>query len=165
MRPWAPAIRSPGQPSAGLANLRCAPGDETILEDAPVTYLMSLEHQFTEVLGFMRALQLTDPAEDWVWDSTEACWRTRAAPGGSPRGSMHAPCSAGAGRNTWPRPSGSDGRVRRHALMSRLRKATLDGKLWTCRARNPEGRRSLVKSLISWPLRVTRIRGPVASIR
>jgi hypothetical protein len=52
-----------------------------------------------------------------------------------------------------------------YALMSRLRKATLDGKLWTCRARNPEGRRSLVKSLISCPLRVTRIRVPAASIR
>jgi hypothetical protein len=38
--------------------------DETILEDGPVTYLLSLEHQLTEVLGFMRALQLTDPAED-----------------------------------------------------------------------------------------------------
>lgn len=72
------AIGRPGQPP-----LR-PPGDETILEDAPVTYLMSLEHQLTEVLGFMRAPQLIDPAEDWVWDSTEACWRTRAAPGGSP---------------------------------------------------------------------------------
>jgi hypothetical protein len=40
--------------------------DEIILEDGPVTYLLSLEHQLTEVLGFMRALQLTDPAEDWV---------------------------------------------------------------------------------------------------
>jgi hypothetical protein len=67
---------------AGQPPLRS--GGETILEDAPVTYLMSLEHQLTEVLGFMRALQLTDPAEDRVWDSTEACWRTRAAPGGSP---------------------------------------------------------------------------------
>jgi hypothetical protein len=51
--------------------------DETILEDGPVTYLLSLEHQLTEVLGFMRALQLTDPAEDWVWDENDACWRSR----------------------------------------------------------------------------------------
>jgi hypothetical protein len=52
-------------------------GDETILEDVPVTYLMSLEYQLTGVLGFMRALQLTDPAEDWVWDENDACWRSR----------------------------------------------------------------------------------------
>ena len=39
--------------------------DETILEDGPVTYLLSLEHQ------------LTDPAEDWVWDENDACWRSR----------------------------------------------------------------------------------------
>jgi hypothetical protein len=52
-------------------------GDETILEDVPVTYLMSLEYQLTEALGFFRALQLTDPAEDWVWDETDACWRSR----------------------------------------------------------------------------------------
>jgi hypothetical protein len=51
--------------------------DETILEDVPVTYPMSLEHQLTEVLGFMRALQLTDPAEDWVWDENDACWPSR----------------------------------------------------------------------------------------
>ena len=25
----------------------------------------------------MRALQLTDPAEDWVWDENDACWRSR----------------------------------------------------------------------------------------
>jgi len=51
--------------------------DETILEDGPVTDLLSPEHQLTEVLGFMRALQLTDPAEDWVWDENDACWRSR----------------------------------------------------------------------------------------
>ena len=39
--------------------------DETILEDGPVTYLLSLEHQ------------LTDPAEDWVWDENDAYWRSR----------------------------------------------------------------------------------------
>ena len=38
---------------------------------------MSLEHQLTGVLGFMRALQLTDPAEDWAWDENDACWRSR----------------------------------------------------------------------------------------
>ena len=51
--------------------------DEIILEDGPVIYLLSLEHQLTEVLGFMRALQLTDPAEDWVRDENDACWRSR----------------------------------------------------------------------------------------
>ena len=50
---------------------------QTILEDVPVTYLMSLEYQLTGVLGFKRALQLTDPAEDWVWDENDACWRSR----------------------------------------------------------------------------------------
>jgi hypothetical protein len=74
------------------------------------------------------------------------------------------PCSAGAGGT--PGPGGAVVMASGlYALMSRLRKATLDGKLWTCRARNPEGRRSLVKSLISCPLRVTRIRVPAASIR
>ena len=60
---------------------------------------------------------------------------------------------------------GGDCAVRSYALIRKLRKATFDGKLWSCRARNPASRRVLVKSLISWPLRVTRIRDPVASIR
>ena len=64
-----------------------------------------------------------------------------------------------------PRLCGGDCAVRSYALIRKLRKATFDGKLWTCRARNPASRRVLVKSLISWPLRVTRIRDPVASIR
>jgi hypothetical protein len=48
-----------------------------ILPSVPVAYLMSLEHQLTEVLGFMRAFQLTDPAEDWAWDDNDACYRSR----------------------------------------------------------------------------------------
>jgi hypothetical protein len=52
-------------------------GDETILRDVPVTYLLWLEHQLTEVLGFFRALQVNDPAKDWVWDPEDQSWRTR----------------------------------------------------------------------------------------
>jgi hypothetical protein len=52
-------------------------GEDVILHDVPVTHLLFLEHQLTEILGFFGALQLTDPAEDWVWDDDEACWRTQ----------------------------------------------------------------------------------------
>jgi hypothetical protein len=43
-------------------------GDETILNDVPVTFLMNLEHQLTEIVSFFRALQVNDPAKDWVRD-------------------------------------------------------------------------------------------------
>lgn len=52
-------------------------GDTTILPGVPVTYLLWLEHQLDEIIGFFRALQVTDPSKDWVWDASDNSYRTR----------------------------------------------------------------------------------------
>jgi hypothetical protein len=51
--------------------------DEPLLRDVPVTYLLSLEHQIDEVVGFFRALQVNDPAKDWEWRAEDLEFRTR----------------------------------------------------------------------------------------
>lgn len=53
-------------------------GDDVILHDVPVTFLLSLEHQLQEVVGFFRALQVYDLSKDWVWDAEDNSYRTRA---------------------------------------------------------------------------------------
>jgi hypothetical protein len=52
-------------------------GGKVLLPSVPVTYLMSLEHQLTEIVGFFRALQVNDPAKEWVWDAGDQSFRTR----------------------------------------------------------------------------------------
>lgn len=51
-------------------------GGEIILGDVPVTYLLSLEKQLTDLRTFFRALPALDPAETWTWDATSATYRT-----------------------------------------------------------------------------------------
>jgi hypothetical protein len=51
-------------------------GDETIPPDVPVTFLLSLEHQLTDILGLFRALQVTDPAEKWDWSEEDSSYRS-----------------------------------------------------------------------------------------
>lgn len=50
--------------------------EEPLLRDVPVTYLLSLEHQLDEVIGFFRALQVNDPAKDWDWRAEDLEFRT-----------------------------------------------------------------------------------------
>ena len=48
-----------------------------LLRDVPVTYLLPLEHQLGQVLGFFRALQVRDPSELWDWDEDDGSFRSR----------------------------------------------------------------------------------------
>lgn len=48
----------------------------TLLSDVPVTYLMFLEKQLTDVGTFFKKLQTLDPSENWTWDHLNEHWRT-----------------------------------------------------------------------------------------
>jgi hypothetical protein len=52
-------------------------GEDVILHDVPVTHLLFLEHQLTEIVGLYRALQVNDPAKDWEWNEGDQSYRTR----------------------------------------------------------------------------------------
>lgn len=47
-----------------------------ILVDVPVTYLMFLEHQLTDIHTFVSKLPTLDPASEWVFDETANCFAT-----------------------------------------------------------------------------------------
>lgn len=47
-----------------------------LLKDAPVTYLLFLEKQLTDLLTFTKKLPTLDPAEQWEWDANQACYAT-----------------------------------------------------------------------------------------
>lgn len=49
---------------------------EPLLRDVPVTYLLFLEKQLTDVHTFVAKLPLLDPAEEWVPDATSGVWKT-----------------------------------------------------------------------------------------
>ena len=52
-----------------------------LLKAVPVTYLLFLEKQLTDVHTFVAKLPLLDPAEDWedAVDPVTGCWKTRPA--------------------------------------------------------------------------------------
>ena len=52
---------------------------KTLLKAVPVTYLLFLEKQLTDVHTFVAKLPLLDPAEDWedAVDPVSGCWKTR----------------------------------------------------------------------------------------
>ena len=54
---------------------------EPLLKAVPVTYLLFLEKQLTDVHTFVAKLPLLDPAEDWedAIDPVTGCWKTRPA--------------------------------------------------------------------------------------
>lgn len=54
---------------------------EPLLRAVPVTYLLFLEKQLTDVHTFVAKLPLLDPAEDWedAVDPVTGCWKTRPA--------------------------------------------------------------------------------------
>ncbi|WP_216893221.1 DUF7873 family protein [Nocardia alni] len=49
---------------------------QTLLTDAPVTYLLFLEKQLAELLTFVKKLPVLDAAEAWVFDDSSDTWRT-----------------------------------------------------------------------------------------
>ncbi|BCJ63561.1 hypothetical protein [Polymorphospora rubra] len=48
----------------------------TIVEDAPVTYLLFLEKQLTDLHTFVKKLPVLDAAESWTQDQSTDSWRT-----------------------------------------------------------------------------------------
>jgi hypothetical protein len=49
----------------------------TILKDVPVTYLLFLEKQLTDLHTFVAKLPVLDPAEDWTQEGAPpGCWRS-----------------------------------------------------------------------------------------
>jgi hypothetical protein len=50
-----------------------------VLSDVPVTYLLFLEKQLTDLHTFVSKLPVLDPAEDWeeTLDPVSGCWKTR----------------------------------------------------------------------------------------
>lgn len=50
--------------------------DEVLLSAVPVTYLLFLEKQLTELHAFVRKLPVLDNAESWVFNDSADCWST-----------------------------------------------------------------------------------------
>jgi hypothetical protein len=48
----------------------------TILRDVPVSYLLFLEKQLTDLHTFVKKLPVLDAAEAWTYDESADCWRT-----------------------------------------------------------------------------------------
>jgi hypothetical protein len=49
---------------------------QTVLRDVPVTYLLFLEKQLTDLHTFVAKLPVLDPAEEWQFDSARGCYAT-----------------------------------------------------------------------------------------
>jgi hypothetical protein len=50
----------------------------TLLHDVPVTYLLFLEKQLTDLHTFVKKLPVLDAAESWAFDASADCYRTEA---------------------------------------------------------------------------------------
>jgi hypothetical protein len=48
----------------------------TILRDVPVSYLLFLEKQLTDLHTFVKKLPILDAAEAWTFDDSADCWKT-----------------------------------------------------------------------------------------
>lgn len=53
-------------------------GDQTILRDVPVTYLLFLEKQLVDLNTFVEKLPVLDPAERWSYDSAQDCFASES---------------------------------------------------------------------------------------
>ncbi|MGI5285179.1 hypothetical protein ACQEVF_17845 [Nonomuraea polychroma] len=49
---------------------------QTLIEQAPVTFLLFLEKQLTDLHTFVSKLPTLDPAETWTFDDNAEAWRT-----------------------------------------------------------------------------------------
>ncbi len=50
--------------------------DQTLLSDVPVSYLLFLEKQLTDLHTFVKKLPVLDAAESWVYNDSANCWST-----------------------------------------------------------------------------------------
>jgi hypothetical protein len=50
--------------------------DQTLLSDVPVSYLLFLEKQLTDMQTFVRKLPVLDAAESWTFNESADCWST-----------------------------------------------------------------------------------------
>lgn len=51
-------------------------GDEVLVADAPVPFLLWLEHELTDLHTTIKALPVLDPAEKWTYDPNAGVYRT-----------------------------------------------------------------------------------------
>ncbi|MET8342498.1 hypothetical protein [Streptomyces microflavus] len=51
-------------------------GNDVLLSQVPVTYLLFLEKQLSGLHTFVEKLPVLDPAEQWTWDEQAGVWRT-----------------------------------------------------------------------------------------
>jgi len=49
-------------------------GNKTVLTGVPVTYLLFLEKQLTDIHTFVKSLPTLDPAENWQWSDAANCY-------------------------------------------------------------------------------------------
>lgn len=50
--------------------------DEVLLPQVPVTYLLFLEKQLTDLKTFIQNLPVLDPSDHWSYDNNQDCWAT-----------------------------------------------------------------------------------------
>lgn len=59
-----------------VAKANVAVDGETLLTDVPVSYLLFLEKQLTDLHTFVKKLPVLDAAESWVFNDSADCWST-----------------------------------------------------------------------------------------
>ena len=52
---------------------------KTLLEKVPVTYLLFLEKQLTDLHTFVHKLPVLDPSESWRFEASQDCWASEPA--------------------------------------------------------------------------------------
>lgn len=57
-----------------LATANVVVDGRVILADVPVTFLLYLEKQLTDLRTFISKLPTLDPSEDWTWDDNALCY-------------------------------------------------------------------------------------------
>jgi hypothetical protein len=62
--------------SNGDARANVVIDGETLLENVPVTYLLFLEKQLTDLHTFIKNLPTLDPSELWIYDNASNAWAT-----------------------------------------------------------------------------------------
>lgn len=60
----------------GEARANVIVDNQTILEQAPVTYLLFLEKELTDLQTFIKNLPVLDSSETWHFDPSADCWAT-----------------------------------------------------------------------------------------
>lgn len=50
---------------------------KTLIKDAPVTFLMALEHKLDDMHKFIKMLPQLSPDIEWKWNEEQQCWQNR----------------------------------------------------------------------------------------